>query len=493
MYIAASTKRNRHGLAQKETQWSDGVPGVSVCPIAPGSSFTYRFRADQYGTSWWHSHVSQQYIGGVHGAMIIHGPNHVDYDIDLGPVMIGEWFHQDYETMVQRIMVPRPVGNIDISALNPDSLIINGRMNYTCQLSNTATNKTCSSGAGLARFKFVSGKKHRLRLINTGASAYQKFSIDNHNMTVIATDFVPIKPYTTNVLSIGVGQRLDIIVEAIGKPTDSAWIRTVVSPSCSLVLNHTSSFAIINYESAPADTVPTTTSDIPLADIDLCYTEDLSLTVPMFSMTPDPNPSLTIRLDIKMANNGSFNLWYINNSTYRADYNDPNLFQAKLGNTTFDPLRNMYNTGNSTSVRLVLYNYLVLSDHPMHLHGHNMYVLASGFGEWDGKSGIVNPKNPLRRDTQLLGQGQFNGSTTPENFFLGVPSYVVLQYEQDNPGVWPFHCHVSWHAADGFVINLLERPDDIKKIPIPRSVSQTCREWAAWTGQNVVNEIDSGL
>jgi Multicopper oxidase len=43
-----------HGILQTGTPWFDGVPSVSQCPIAPGQSLTYRFRADLYGTSWYH-------------------------------------------------------------------------------------------------------------------------------------------------------------------------------------------------------------------------------------------------------------------------------------------------------------------------------------------------------------------------------------------------------------------------------------------------------
>jgi FtsP/CotA-like multicopper oxidase with cupredoxin domain len=39
-------------------------------------------------------------------------------------------------------------------------------------------------------------------LINAGAEGMQKFSIDGHNLTVIANDFVPIIPYTTQGLSL---------------------------------------------------------------------------------------------------------------------------------------------------------------------------------------------------------------------------------------------------------------------------------------------------
>lgn len=52
-----------HGLLQKKTPYFDGVPSVGQCPVAPGSSFTYTFQADLYGTSWYHSHYSAQYAG----------------------------------------------------------------------------------------------------------------------------------------------------------------------------------------------------------------------------------------------------------------------------------------------------------------------------------------------------------------------------------------------------------------------------------------------
>ena len=54
----------------------------------------------------------------------------------------------------------------------------------------------------------------------------------------------------------------------------------------------------------------------------------------------------------------------------------------------------------------------------MHYHGHNMFVLAEGEGEWDGK--IVNPSNPQRRDVQMV---RANG-------------HMVVQWFQDNPGAW---------------------------------------------------------
>ena len=83
-----------HGILQTATPWYDGVPSVQQCPIAPGASFTYSFIADLYGTSWYHSHYSAQYAGGLHGPMIIHGPQNMPYDIDIGPVFLNDWNHE---------------------------------------------------------------------------------------------------------------------------------------------------------------------------------------------------------------------------------------------------------------------------------------------------------------------------------------------------------------------------------------------------------------
>jgi len=79
-----------HGLLQKQTPYMDGVPGMTQCPIAPGTCFTYRFQADLYGTTWYHSHYGSQYASGLVGPLVIYGPNNTAYDEDLGPVMISD-------------------------------------------------------------------------------------------------------------------------------------------------------------------------------------------------------------------------------------------------------------------------------------------------------------------------------------------------------------------------------------------------------------------
>lgn len=62
---------------------------------------SYSFQADLYGTSWYHSHYSAQYAGGLLGPILIHGPTSGDYDIDLGPVILADWFHKEYFDIVK--------------------------------------------------------------------------------------------------------------------------------------------------------------------------------------------------------------------------------------------------------------------------------------------------------------------------------------------------------------------------------------------------------
>ena len=134
---------------------------------------------------------------------VIHGPMDYPYDVDLGPVTLNDYYHKEYYTILEGVMGTDLSDNL----FRPpsDNNLINGKMSFACGNSTSnSTSSTCINNAGLSKFSFTSGKKHRLRLINTGIAAIQKFSIDNHNMTIIANDFIPIVPYETKIVTLGV-------------------------------------------------------------------------------------------------------------------------------------------------------------------------------------------------------------------------------------------------------------------------------------------------
>ena len=54
--------------------------------------------------------------------------------------------------------------------------------------------------------RVLQGKKYLLRIINTSVDTTYVFSIDNHNFTVMTTDFVPIVPYNVSHIVVGIGR-----------------------------------------------------------------------------------------------------------------------------------------------------------------------------------------------------------------------------------------------------------------------------------------------
>ena len=300
-------------------------------------------------------------------------------------------------------------------------------------------------------------------------------------MTVMANDFVPIKPYETNVVTLGVGQRTDVIVEAQLPAGSAVFMRSNISTKCSFT-NQSLALAAIYYDGADTTSVPTSVAT-PFDDTH-CGNDPLNKTIPFFPFPATQTPDTTVTIGITIhKNETNHTLWWMNESSFRANYNSPVFLLANKGNTSypFDPDWNVYNFGNNNSVRIIVENHTGAA-HPMHLHGHNFNVLSEGPGTWNGT--INHIENTQRRDVQLLQPG----SPLP-----GAPSHLVIQYNTDNPGVWPFHCHIAWHVSAGLYVNLMEQTDLITKRVIPSVVGQTCVDWAQYTGSAVVDEIDSGL
>ncbi|KAI1392521.1 putative multicopper oxidase [Hypoxylon trugodes] len=459
-----------HGFLQTGTPWMDGVPGVSQCPIAPGKSFTYKFRAELYGSSWYHSHYSAQYAGGLYGPIVIYGPRNVGYDIDLGPVMINDWWHEDYFAVVEQVMSPNFNGQT-----TSDTNLINGKMNFDCSTVDADDTTPCTDDAGLSKFVFTPSMNHRLRFINAGAEGTQRITIDGHNMTVIANDFVSVEPYETQMVVLGVGQRVDVVVHAHAEPGSAFWLRSNIT-SCNKS-KQPLALAAIYYEGADNNTMPTSTP-WPIASPDNCETDDTDLAEPLYPMKL-PEPSWTQHMDISAYRNSSGNfLWEFGGVAARVDYNDPVLLRAADTGFEFDPEYNIINYGTNTSIRLIINNPTPAA-HPMHAHGLNMYILAAGTGNYTETSPL-NTRSPTRRDVQMVGA---NG-------------YIVVQLDAtQNPGAWPFHCHTAWHSSAGFFSQLLFQPDKLATLNyhIPHDARQTCHDWNDFTKKAVPNQIDSGL
>lgn len=109
------------------------------------------------------------------------------------------------------------------------------------------------------------GKRHRLRLINPSVDNHFTVSLVGHDMTVIATDFVPVNAWTTSNLFMAPGQRYDVTIDASATP-GNYWFNATFSgrQACgesSIVDTHPPA-AIFQYENAE-EGIPTDVGTAP--------------------------------------------------------------------------------------------------------------------------------------------------------------------------------------------------------------------------------------
>lgn len=219
---------------------------MTQCPISQDDTFTYKFRLRQYGPTWYHSHYSSQYTDGVAAPLLIHGPTTADWDEEWTPIIVADWYHANaYEAFHRSLQGPPPA----------DSILVNG---------------TGKSAAGGQYFEqtFEHDKKYLIRVVNGGTDFHFQFSIDNHMLQVVTADLVPIEPFFTNSLSVGIGQRYSIIVHAnqTAATDGKYWMRTeYAAGACQLNQPNfpanqpdTQRVGIIKYADATGDADPST-------------------------------------------------------------------------------------------------------------------------------------------------------------------------------------------------------------------------------------------
>jgi FtsP/CotA-like multicopper oxidase with cupredoxin domain len=235
-------------------------------------------------------------------------------------------------------------------------------------------NLGCTPNAGVSKFKFAPGKKYRLRLINTSADSTMKFTIDGHTFTVFANDFIAVKPYSTSVVTLAVGQRSDVVVEAVGKEGDAFWMRSEMGNfasgnGCSFTSGVvTEAVAAVYYTGADTDALPTTTTSLTDAQKKKCDGDDISL---VHSLCPAPlNEDFSLMtFDVGAMNNGTHNVMHVNGSSFRANMNVNLLENVIEGNLTFAKEWNVYNLDSSKKAVRMIFRNKHVTHHPMHLHG----------------------------------------------------------------------------------------------------------------------------
>jgi CopA family copper-resistance protein len=212
----------------------DGVPGLSYDGIKPGETYVYKFTVKQNGTYWYHSHSAYQEQTGLIGAIVIlpkkQEPVHSDHDY---VIQLSDWSDTDPETIYANLKKmgdyynfnQRTVGDFwselkqkGFSQAWKDRSVWNNMKMSDRDLSDVtgATYTYLMNGLSPnAHWRTVveSGKKVRLRFINSSSMTFFDVQIPGLKMTVVAADGNLIQPVEVDEFRIGVAETYDVIVE----------------------------------------------------------------------------------------------------------------------------------------------------------------------------------------------------------------------------------------------------------------------------------------
>ncbi|MBN8762226.1 MAG: copper resistance system multicopper oxidase [Thiobacillus sp.] len=229
--LAVDTSIHWHGILLPYQM--DGVPGVSFKGIAPGETFTYRFKVGQTGTYWYHSHSGMQEQAGMYGAIVIDAAEGRSVKVDREYVVqLSDWTDEDPMRVFSKLKMQGDYYNynqptvVDFfrdvsqdgfkSALDKRKMWNEMRMSPTDLADISAATYTYlmngSTPAANWTGIFRPGEKVLLRLINSGAMSFFDVRIPGLKMTVVATDGQDVEPVTVDELRIGVAETYDVIV-----------------------------------------------------------------------------------------------------------------------------------------------------------------------------------------------------------------------------------------------------------------------------------------
>ena len=196
----------------------DGVPGISFKGIMPGETFVYKFKLQQSGTYWYHSHSGFQEMTGMYGALIIEPREKDIISADNEHVIqLSDWTDDDPMALFRKLKIQSDVFNFnqptvpeffdDVSnsgvsnALQRRKMWNQMRMNPTdlADLSASAMTFLMNGSTPMSNWRgmFKVGEKVRLRFINGSSNTFFDVRIPELKLTV----------------RFGPGETYDVIVE----------------------------------------------------------------------------------------------------------------------------------------------------------------------------------------------------------------------------------------------------------------------------------------
>jgi CopA family copper-resistance protein len=452
----------------------DGVPGISFPGIKAGSRFTYEFPVRQSGTYWYHSHSGLQEQMGHYGPIVIdparadpiasdrehvivlsdHSPMH-PHKIFQRLKQQGGYFNYQKQTLASQL-----AGRDQTPAERREW----GKMRMDPTDISDVTGSTYTylvNGRGPAdgwTALFRPGERVRLRFVNASAMTIFNVRIPGLQMSVVATDGLPVRPVTVDEFQIANAETYDVIVtpaddrayglvaEAIDR---SGMAFATLAPRPGLLA------AAPPLRRRPPVTMKDMGMDMSAMDPDMMDMSSMHMgmrdprnapTLPLgpgvqtispmaADRTAEPGQGLTDvghkvlvytelvaadrnpdvrapsrKMEIHLTGNMERYMW---------------AFDGKKLSEVRDPIP--FTQGER--VRVTLINDTMMN-HPIHLHGH-YFELVTGHGDHAPRKHTVN---------------------------VQPGGIVTFDLTADAPGDWAFHCHMLYHMHAGMMQVVSVRP-----------------------------------
>ncbi|PYH45692.1 multicopper oxidase [Aspergillus saccharolyticus JOP 1030-1] len=498
-----------HGIEQKGTPWSDGVPGLTQELIQPGEQYLYTWTATEYGTYIYHSHSRALLDDGLYGSIYIEPAESVerpfglitdnadelqamlDAEQNTRPILLSDWKHFDSTEILQ---LEQDSG---VESLCTSAVLVNGKGSVFCpgqehinaittavqkQILGNATltdmgclppealygdtydidvsklpagyYEGCMASQGPTEVFSVGTGYQSFDLISMGGVTALVFSIDQHPMYVYAVDGRYVEPMLVDAITVPIGARYSVLVK-LDQPAADYTVRIANSYSTQAI-NGTAVISYAKQDSSASNSLdptpqPYITEGGGNATASTVFLNETNV-VPFPVVAPAASADHTYIINVEPYN-ASYT-WEMHNASYAAS--NEKLYPV-LYNRSSIPAQYTVSTLNNTWVDLII-NITTAGQpaHPIHKHSNKYHVIGSGQEPFTYSS--------VAEAMQYIPQN-FNLETPPmrDTFFSPAsatgPTWLALRYQVVNPGPFLMHCHLQMHQTGGMALALLDGID----------------------------------
>jgi CopA family copper-resistance protein len=200
----------------------DGVPYLTQKPIAPHTTYLYKFPIIQNGTYWYHSHSGFQEQSGMYGALIFHKKN--EPDMPAIPIVLSDWTDLKPKEVYRSLRSANDWFGIQKGATQSyGEAIRQGHFNTKLKnewkrmtamdVSDVAYEKVLTNGQSThEQTHFQAGDVVKLRVVNGGASTYFWLIYSGGKITVVANDGNDVEPVEVDRLIMAPSETYDLLV-----------------------------------------------------------------------------------------------------------------------------------------------------------------------------------------------------------------------------------------------------------------------------------------